>query len=183
MSILKIWEQAIETPHLLQINLRPTVLNPTFTLAHWRRPTPLCSPPQREPAHVITDVWYVRNLCERKNSGQEDNLSKSHVFSWISHKSEHFDFPHFFPSVSSGHDRSWLAPSTYYYTTQLVLTCTPVSGCTLHNIQDRSTNLKPTKTNLIKEAVLFSGVSWTMSEYNPLSFLMATRKSSVCHHQ
>ena len=99
----------------------------------------------------------------RENSGQEDTLSKSHAFSCISHKSEHFDFPHFFSSVSSGHDRSRLAPSSYYYTTQLVLTCMRVSGCTLHNIQDRRANLKPIKTNRIKEAVLFPGVSWGMS--------------------
>ena len=115
----------------------------------------------------------------RENSGQEDNLSKSHAFSWISHKSEHFDFPHFFSSVSSGHDRSRLAPSSYDYTTQLVFTCVRVSGCTLPNIQDQRANLKPIKTNRIKEAVLFSGVSWRMSEYNPLAFLLRLRGSSA----
>ena len=81
--------------------------------------------------------------------------------------------------MSSGHDRSRLAPSGYDYTTQLVLTCVRVSGCTLPNIQDQRANLKPIKTNRIKEAVLFSGVSWRMSEYNPLAFLLRLRGSSV----
>lgn len=128
---------------------------------------------------MLSQTCSMWEIYVRENSGQEDTLSKSHAFSWISHKSEHFDFPHFFSSVSSGHDRSWLAPSSYYYTTQLVLTCMRVSGCTLHNIQDRRANLKPIKTNRIKEAVLFPGVSWGMSACNPLAFLLRLRGSSV----
>ena len=80
------------------------------------------------------------------------------------------------------HDRSWLAPSSYYYTIQLVLTYMRAYEHRLHDIQDWRGNLKSTrKIWSRKRFYLFSGISWRMPEYNPLSCPLATKKFSVCH--
>lgn len=126
---------------------------------------------------MLAQACSIWEIYVRENSGQEDNLSKSHAFSWISHKSEHFDFPLFFPSVSSGHDRSWLAPSSYYYTTQLVLTCMWVSGCTLHNIQDQGSLGNLVRQIGSRKLFGFLASLGECQECNPLSFFTAPGSS------